>query len=738
MNSKKFKQYCLYLDESGDFEESEANLNSPSLVGGVFFQKESINEQAAEHIISQVRDKYVKKNEQYKAINYHHATELPVEIKADVKVDMVETIIENGFTPVIFQQQSKEKILNNTTTYIMFLVDGIVKLIQDYTYHNPMELTVTIGYRQNIDVKRKLASKGEINLKNDYIKPQEIKNEFDKYLTIAQIRETYNFRNKFKVNLKFAHDKDNLLLVLSDYICNFYYVKESFKYKKGLNLRVMKLINSNNKANINKFNTYSILEEPEIERLKRNIDDRNFGEALFFAMLINHQTREWDRFKPKLRKCFADISDAELQLVLANFYAKMQLLGTYSDKSHQTIQIVNNAIDFIGDKDILKSCYDSFMAHVNLFKMAALMHLGNYNQFLRVSEKCETHVKASRELNVYLMFANRMTVFYYANFQYLKSIEAGERLLRILEKLELEVNSIFQETGYRFDICGDQYEKICGSLALSCYGACSISKEYVEKGRKYSFAAIDGFQKEYNKRRSAQILAQIEAESGNFRNACEQLNYGLRINVEKLLEPDYSNGEKSLKKLNDFDWYHMSKLMATMISSSDIAASTLALKMLNDSLENFKEYVNKLDNQITFPTFITLCMFANCLINSPEVNRYKDYAITLFKKAISAAESPREYSEKAKKSSSPRFRAAGLIIRAFFLLALIKINNKNDFNNYLYALKEKMNDYLSSGDVANDMKNIFVNCKSMLDEVKFEDRERAINSLSILSRKILF
>ena len=86
MNPKKFKQYCLYLDESGDFEESEANLNSPSLVGGVFFQKESINEQAAEHIISQVRDKYVKKNEQYKAINYHHATELPVEIKADVKV----------------------------------------------------------------------------------------------------------------------------------------------------------------------------------------------------------------------------------------------------------------------------------------------------------------------------------------------------------------------------------------------------------------------------------------------------------------------------------------------------------------------------------------------------------------------------------------------------------------------------------------------------------------------------
>ena len=55
-------ELSIFVDESGDFEESEANLNSPSLVGGVFFQKESINEQAAEHIISQVRDKYVKKN----------------------------------------------------------------------------------------------------------------------------------------------------------------------------------------------------------------------------------------------------------------------------------------------------------------------------------------------------------------------------------------------------------------------------------------------------------------------------------------------------------------------------------------------------------------------------------------------------------------------------------------------------------------------------------------------------
>ncbi len=160
--------------------------------------------------------------------------------------------------------------------------------------------------------------------------------------------------------------------------------------------------------------------------------------------------------------------------------------------------------------------------------------------------------------------------------------------------------------------------------------------------------------------------------------------------------------------------------------------------MLSDSLESFKEYIKKLDNQISFPTFITLCMFANCLINSPVIDRYKDYAITLFKKAIFAAETTRGYSDKSKDSSSPRFLAAGLIIRAYYLIALIEVSNKNEFCSNLNALKEKMNNYLSSNSVADDMKKVFVNCKSLLNDIKFEDKELAINNLSILSRTILF
>lgn len=730
MDNKPYRQYFLFLDESGDFEENTDNYNSPSLVGGILCEKATCEVSKAENIISQIREKYIDINKQYKDSNFYHATELPAEIKSNVKVDMVEVIVNNGFIPVIFQQKSKEKILNNTTTYISFLVDGIVKLIQDFSYHNPIELTVTIGYRQDIDLKRKKESKGEFHLKNDYIKPQVIKNEFDKYITIAQIRESYNFRNRFKVHLKFANDKGNLFLVLSDYICNFYYTKDSLIRKKQLAERVRNLLNVKNTRNNKKFNTYSIYEEPEIERLKRNISDGNLGEALFFAMLINHQTEEWDSFKPKLRKCLADISESELSMTLNYFYAKMQLLGTFSGKSNQVIQIVNNVIDFIGYKEILRSCYELFMSRVYLFKMAALMHKGNYNQFTRISELCAIHVKAAKDLNTYLMFANRMTTFYYANFQYIKSIEIGEQLLYILKKLDKEVNSIFQETGYKFNICDDQYEKICGTLALSYYGACAISKKYTVQAREYSINAINGFIKENDKRRAAQVLAQIEAEAGNFEQACYQLSYGLNVNLNSLLTPDFTKGERSLRKFGDFDWYHLTKLMVVMISSSNEGYKKLAIKMIQDSFDYFKNYVTQTEQQIHFPAFITYCMYAKCLIDSTEPDKYKMYAIELFKKAILSAE--------ATNNNSPRFRAAGLIMRSNYLLALLRIENKSEFYSNHQELKEKLKEYSSYKHVSDEMKNIFGWWNNALKEISYDNREHTKHILSKMSRTILF
>ena len=54
------------------------------------------------------------------------------------------------FIPIVFSQSEKVHIKDSTTTYIMFLVDGLVKLIQDCNFQKNFHLTVTVGGRKDI------------------------------------------------------------------------------------------------------------------------------------------------------------------------------------------------------------------------------------------------------------------------------------------------------------------------------------------------------------------------------------------------------------------------------------------------------------------------------------------------------------------------------------------------------------------------------------------------------------
>ena len=134
-------QYYLYLDESGDFNENDADKSS-SLIGGVLCYDETQALNTAKKIISAVHEKYLKDYPEYKRFNFKHATDFPgntpeeKNLKANIKLEMLHAITTNeyGFIPIVFSQSEKVHIKDSTTTYIMFLVDGLVKLIQDCNF----------------------------------------------------------------------------------------------------------------------------------------------------------------------------------------------------------------------------------------------------------------------------------------------------------------------------------------------------------------------------------------------------------------------------------------------------------------------------------------------------------------------------------------------------------------------------------------------------------------------------
>ena len=277
-------RYYLYVDESGDFNDTDnAKNRNGSLLGGVLCWDETQALEAAKNIISTVREKYVSEYPEYNSFSFYHATEFPKEtdeqkaIKRSIKFDMLKAIISDNyrFIPIVFSQAPRLHIQNSTTIYIMFLVDGLVKLIQDCTNQKDFHLTVTLGGRRDIAREKEYVRINHVQPPHPfYIPGGEIKTEFDKYMAMAKVREQYSFKNKFSVTFKMDNDHENELLVLSDYVANsFLTLRDPIR---GWANRYQDYAK--------KIHVYQIAEEPNVERLKRYTADGNYSMAWFYAM----------------------------------------------------------------------------------------------------------------------------------------------------------------------------------------------------------------------------------------------------------------------------------------------------------------------------------------------------------------------------------------------------------------------------------------------------------------------
>ena len=232
------EKYYLYLDESGNFwEDDPSDKVSPSLVGGVLCTKELADDSIAEEVHSNVVQSFLKVYPQYKDknVNFDHATDATRILKSDapdLKLSMVEAIKEAGYIPVVFQQNRKYSFKTNTETYIMFLVEGIIKLIED---RKIAKLSVVIGKRKNLDKimdnnNRYLSEKA---YKVSNVEKSDIESEFNKFMALAKIREAYAFGDlNPDVSFFMGNDKQNRLLILSDYVCNTYLTGGSFYKEK--------------------------------------------------------------------------------------------------------------------------------------------------------------------------------------------------------------------------------------------------------------------------------------------------------------------------------------------------------------------------------------------------------------------------------------------------------------------------------------------------------------------------
>lgn len=676
------EKYYLFLDESGNFwEDDPSERISPSLIGGVLCQKELADECVAEQVHSDVVKDFIKVHPQYKNADFNHATEaVAQEDKPDLKLRMVEAITKNGYIPVVFQQKGKFFIETNTTTYIMFLVEGIIKLIEDRQIKN---LTVVIGERLDLDKKEAWLKKhpdvSEKAYKGTYIPKKDIVSEFNKFMAIAKIREAYAF-NGLNPNVKFdlGNDKEDRLLILCDYVCNTYLTGGSF-YKEEHRKRFEKLKRESRtgRTDDSKYQVYAITEIKEAEKLKRYIADRNYGEALFFCMTVDIDEEEFERAKHELTIQLSKIKGNDKKFILDILYSKIGRLIQVERSLQSAITIIDKLLQYFKKLEWSsgeKALQNEFYANLYLYKMAALTHMGDVKNFKKTADICEHYVKETQDINLFLMFKNRWIVDLQDVFQYEDSLRLGNELLSLMETYAETDKRIENKFGYKFSACRDQLPKVTNSLALTAYFTLNDSHEHLVEARSYSDIAIQYFEgKEDDIVRAYQLRAEIEAEAGNFADAIMYLNKGLHIYFENM-STEQVNG------LKPFGWYHVTKVLDRMIQTGNNEYRSLGIKVIENCLPGFMEYKDsflanlpdeKYRESLKFsdamhPGYVNLCMMGSAMVGSGK-DYLRDKGFALLELAYNSV----------KNSQSPTFKMHSVVI-LFKMLSVCgpKFNSK--------------------------------------------------------------
>ena len=105
------KNLELFLDESGDFCSDDANWRKhPSIIGGVLSEKGKISHDEASRIIG---------NRSFHGVNED----------AEAKIGILHALVQIESKFVIFENQERIHVIDDITTYLNVMAEGIVQLL---------------------------------------------------------------------------------------------------------------------------------------------------------------------------------------------------------------------------------------------------------------------------------------------------------------------------------------------------------------------------------------------------------------------------------------------------------------------------------------------------------------------------------------------------------------------------------------------------------------------------------
>lgn len=591
------KNYYLWLDESGDFEEDPGRKKAPpSLVGGVCCDEAVFRRIKPREILTQVAN-----NPAFQTAFggmppvVSHCAELPPAVRVPARLQVVEWCAGQEMKFIFFRNRSKIRIIDTTLTYLNFLAEGLAQFMAHLSYRGSTKLHVIIGRR--VDVAALERNPGA---DKQVIAPKEYLDRIEERIAIAKARYLFDGMNQVTCDIRFDSDKKNDYLVLSDYACSCKYTLDYTGGPTRKDYEAAAPDGRTRRAVLEEIferhgREFGLLEDRLRHDMRRSLSNRDWGGALFLALSRGEPERGLEE---ELRTAFENFDAQDQRTQMTMFFNLVSHLlhardgrGKVRDGSEEAIRLLEAYLPVLERLPMQLESLKSFCRmNAWLYLCTAYTHCGKTGRAGELLERCEAALpellRQPENWNLYYVLRNRQAVVWQDCYRYDKVLELLDEALSAAELQQESQKQLFGLLNFPVEnVPSEQQAKLLGSLALTYQYMLPANPELAGQARETTRKAIEAFRFPKDKQRHYMTLAEIELRCGRLEEACQQFCAGLGCDADGLL--------KALEQCtSSFDWYHAIRL-ADGLSQGSVQQRMLARKIADLICGQFHAVFNK-------------------------------------------------------------------------------------------------------------------------------------------------
>ena len=316
------REYELWLDESGDFNQSSQMKDHPSIVGGVLIEKGQLSDEEITQLVN------AKANG-----GDAHGTTMGMKQVEKIMLPALEMICHRNGKLVYFENKEHISTYSNRQLYLRILASGIVQLMQYLGKDGSFGIDVTIAVRYVPDGQGAL----------DKIQEEEYVDNLRRYIQEQWMSGAFDIDIHTRMNICIMSARRERRLQLADYACNCRFT--CHKRKKFSPEMVERL-----RALFDEDYIYSVYVKTSENYILSQLATGNVAEAL----LEYYTSRKQKEIRDTAEDIFSRLKDLSYRLCRLQVGQFINSLTAY----------VRNETDFERSEALLKFVLKDFFAKI--------------------------------------------------------------------------------------------------------------------------------------------------------------------------------------------------------------------------------------------------------------------------------------------------------------------------------------------------------------------------------------